>query len=356
MPHNQHIWPANQVDALTVPTPGRMQELDQRASEGVNAIDGGDYAPEKKIWIGGQGVELSETTAQLKATIETGPQSAGLILGAARYPILNHADSKKKTVVVHLLDAYRARDPIVEGMAYARNPHGLTCTKNEIAQVTFNVHLPQLRIHNGATIVAARLWMRYANKPSVASINGSGAGGTVYGTTFARLIRYPTTGNVLLPPASGTNDFDLYLTPAFQASHAYALNDITLADATVIRQYRCVTAGTSGASVAGWSTTICDDITSNTAHFLVEPRSAFSITGDKHHYATVPYAATFADTVISHFNNGLPFALNLKPNRLTVIDTDSWVYMIEAIAPGLMGAVYHSIEFDLDLIDTMKEP
>ncbi len=364
MPRNEPLFPANQIGIATVPTPGRMRQLDQRASEGLNGTDGGSWTPETKLWVGGAGVSLLGAEQVTSGVVETGRKSLGLVLGPSAYPGRTHPSSITRSLRVPIVasntwipEKYEAFGFIVGSLSsylrYVRDPYGL---RNEVPEgpvggQTFVIHLPQLRMHNGARLDRVTLSMRYGRKPQVGRL-------LVGDGTYMRSFRVSKRGAVGYPPEFAGNSLDMYLIPVFAPSHAYAVGDIIIPTTQNGRQYRVINAGVSGSSSAGWNIVLGGTQTTGSVILRVEARPVMTgVTNQKHHYAALPFASSAAETAAARFNNGLPFEFSFAPNQNATIDTDAYAYGIEVLSLDTSAATFHSVKLDFSILSqSMREP
>jgi hypothetical protein len=338
--HNDHVFPAGQYSPRTVPTPGRLARIDQLTSESVNAANGGDWAPAKRINIGGSGVELSTATATLSGEVRTDRDAVGLVCMANEYPAFEVP--RAKTVVLGLFNSPAFGANLAPLWGQSTNPWGLIDLQGTVAQII--IPLPSLRMHNGATIVSARLSHRYGRQVPTADIL---AGRAVY----FRLMRLPKDAIYSTLP----NLVELYVIPTFVGLNPYNVGDVIRPTAFNTRQYRCTVAGTTAASSAGWSTTIGNTQVSGSASFRVEPGPSAAYGN----YAINPTSAA-ADPA-AMFNSGLPYDITLPINLNPTIDTSTYTYAVEIIDPGgnsdgNFNNIFHSVSIDLVSIVDMSPP
>lgn len=350
MPHNDHIFRHGIVPVTMVPTPGRLREMDQRASEGLNVVDGGTYAPTERIGIGGAGVRLGATA--VLHDVRTGPKGGGLILTGSDAPVF--ATPRTRSLLVNLFNTKDFSTPqFASDFIPNEDPYGIKhiAQSGSIDQIYFP--LPGRDLVQGATIDRVKLKLRLSQKPTSSMVSTSNI-------VMVRLIRLPTNGDAIFVPS---NNLDLFLYPAFVASASYALGEVIVPIVANTYKYRCVLAGTVGPSTAGWSTTPGAVFTATgggTSKWIVENGP---LQNDRFHYVNVPYVdttlgttANLAETAEIMFNGAVPYDIELVPNRLTTIDSLNYQYFVDVFSPTGCGIIYHSIKVELSGIGSMAVP
>lgn len=349
MPHNPPIFPPVIPDHYVV-TPGRLEALDQLASESLDGVNGGSHAPATPIRIGGAGLDL-RGSSRLRGSIATGRDAVGITLSNHAYPAF--VTPRPRTIAMTLrplfdtdtdTDAVRAFEHQFEPV------YGIKATGT--TQFNIGFVIPTLRLHHGATIVSAKLRWRSGAVPSTL------ASGNVL--PAVRLVRMKKEG-LEIGDYSPTNVAELWKVPARANSTAYAIDEIVHStgggdwEGSNGYTYRCVQAGVTAAAQPVMSTTIGGDTTDGTVIW----RTEYGGSNPFLHYQW-PGVPSGASPAVYH-NDGLPQDLKIRVNMNTTIDTTTYDYRLELIEPGgeagvSFGNVYHSLLIELAGLTALKEP
>lgn len=349
MPHNPRSLGPGSIPGHFVLTPGRLEALDQYASESLDGVAGGAYAPSSPIAIGGAGLDLRGASSKIRGDVSTGRNAVGITLAAGTRPTFNGtARTRSFTVPIRLLSEFdnfslRTAEQIFD-------PYGVRSLRTDGG--SWYCALSPLRLHHGATLVSARLRWRSGRMPSALTAAAL--------MPMARIIRIKRSG---LQPTDydPVNVAEVWKVPARANATAYALGDVVHStgggnwDGSNGRTYRCVVAGSTAAVQPAMSTTVGANQVDGSVTWRVEHgwNNRFL------HYQFPPLPASL--DVAAYHNDGLPQDLPLRVNINTTIDTETYEYRLEIREPGGEGGVgfgnvYHSLEVTVGNILSLREP
>jgi hypothetical protein len=342
MAHNPPIFPPGPIPPHYVVTPGRLEALDQYASESLDWVGGGTYTPETPIMIGGKGVTLRGVSCQIKGIVSTGQDSKGMTLAASATP--SFGTPRPRTIVVPLRNVSETDGLATKTYEHIFDPYGIKSVRT--AQGSWLFTIPSLRMHNGATIKRARFRWRSGAQPAVLTQNAM---------PWIRLLRIKNTG-VVPSDYSPTNILELWKVQSRANSTAYVVGDIVHStgggswEGSNGHQYRCVVAGMSAAAQPAMSTTDGADQVDGGVTWRVEPgwNNPFL------HYSMPPVPLNL-DVAVYH-NDGLVQEIVHPVNLNPTIDTDNYEYAFEVLDPGIYGNIYHSLIIDIENLTSLKEP
>lgn len=197
MPHNDYIMPFGKW--ATVAPPKALSRLDQQISEGINGDEGGTWNPSGPIAIGGDG--LTAIPATITGAVRTGkgygsPSDPRIEIASPYFPTWTTPRSRTVLLPFHpsliASNTIQTADFLVDadGRPYTDDPAGLHLT----------IAIPQMRLHNGATLLSATFrWSLRArpaaNTPGKVGIRGIKRGLAGY-STGAHIVRLHTASTV----------------------------------------------------------------------------------------------------------------------------------------------------------------
>lgn len=352
MAHNEHVFPRGFWPRHIVPTPSKLTQLDQVTSEALNGTNGGNYNPTSPIYIGGSGIDIRGTNSILSGTLVTDRGSRGIRLGqpsvrpsfvTARtrtvvFPLTTSNDfdayyyqgaySSSNNRFVHIDTPYFGVQPIAGG-----------------GSIVFRGRFDAKKLNPGATALFFRLRFRVLTSPF----------NIISNTPTFYVFRQGRQGN-RLTDITPTNNIDMSIRTTRANATAYTLHDRVRLVTDNNRTYTCVTAGTSGGSEAGFSTTYGSNQPDGTVMWRVHP----GFTTPYEQPTPVLYPP-FLD-LAQYYNLGAPQEIVVKVNLNGVIDTANYDYCYHIVDPGPSlptddsQYVYHSIVAELGSIPDMREP
>lgn len=339
--HNKHVFPSGVVPDACVVTPARLRNLDQTLSEAGNGIDGGTWAPKKRVILGGA---PSSTSGVISGGIRTGRGSpGGLVLNDNDYPTF--ATPRTRTIFVPPFS-------MADVDEYLPLESGDTETTGHISAVGLIVYpglftawsIPARYLHNGATLAQARLKWR-------AGIRLGGAPVLMPGFNIIRVDR----GGVL---TYSPNDVDLYTTPTWVTSGSYGVGDVIRPTngggpgGTNTYKYRCVVAGTVPGAQPAWSTTTGADQVVGGATFRVERGPSDTHAAIKSQLVTIPWP--LANNGADLYAAGAVQTIALTPTQNDVIDTQQYSYLAVLQMGTGVRDVYFGLELDFTNITDLR--
>lgn len=346
MAHNRRYFPGGVCPPGWVWSAGRLRRLDQVASEGLNGKDGGTWAPESAIAIGGGGLTINGASWSAIGRTSTG--RAGTIeLPGSVTPTCSPARSRM--VVLPLLPSsdFSISDFGDRVEHQSASPFGVF---SGAVGGTHFFPLPSLRMHHGATIDRMRLRWRSNVQPTSIVANNTQM-------PRIRAFRIHKNGNT---SASWTpsNSADLFVYPPWVLNTVHAVNDMVHSTTGGAwggsngKIYRCVVAGTSGGAEPAWSTTVGANQADNTVTWRVE--HGVGSFGYQHNQLPPMPLAGNLDLYHEH---GTPRDLLHRVNLNAVVDTDTYFYALRVEDPGsAFECLYHSLIVELAGIANMAEP
>ena len=220
MPHNDYASPNGQWPDELALEPSRLRALDQNVSEGIDGDAGGTWAPDKPIIIGGSGLNLANgltvATLETEREADEGPL---VVSGAAVAKV-----TFERSVVIPLRNESVIGDDW-DAISYGQTVAGATLDANDNFITTVDIG----RIANGNFEV--KLHFAVGTKPG--SIPAAMPGFWILARDLDEGV---TVGS------------SLYTIPTRANSTDYAVGDLVIPSTKNGRQFRCVTAGTSGAA------------------------------------------------------------------------------------------------------------
>lgn len=323
MPHNDYLSLGNLWPLTAVPSPEVMRAMDQMASELVDGDHGGVWAPSSPIVIGGAGMTLS-VSGTLNG-VSTGPRAAsggGIVLGSS---YLTLASARARVTVIPLRDFLARSDDNTTN--YNESGAG-------IANVAagFSCRVPSYRLHKGYTPTSVTLRMRVGTRPAAVPTAMPGF----------RITRVAAVS--LWNP--GSNEY--YSIPTRANLTPYALNDLVLPTTPNGKQFRCTTAGTSGAAQPAGVTTGVVGATTADGSVVWTCETGPSFGGP--HLMTLPRPAT----VDAYFNQGNYQDISFVPNNLGAWDSSTYSHSVAVADASGTNNSYHSLRIGWSL--TTVEP
>lgn len=347
MGHNPSVLPPGVLPAHYVLTPGRIEGLDQYASESLDGAGGGTFNPSSPIALGGAGLDL-DGSCTFSGGVATGRGAVGVTLRTGAWPTFNGA-ARTRTVVVPFRLLSESDSFALRNAEQIYDPYGVRSRRT--SQGTWFCAIPALRLHRGATLLSASLRWRSGAMPSALSWTGM---------PLARLVRVKSSGMAATDYAP-TNIAEMWKVGPRANSTAYALGAIVHATGGVQWNgsngytYRCVVAGTTAAAQPAMSTTVGANQVDGSVTWRVEYGHANPFL----HYQSPPVPLS-ADVAAYH-NDGLPQDLPIRVNMNATIDTDNYEYRLDLAEPGgaagvSFGNIYHSLRLTIGNITQLREP
>ena len=150
---------------LTIPAPKKLAALDQAITGGVNGDDGGSWFPAKPIGLGGAGLQISG----ILDPAFTGGVRTGRGYSAASQPRIevegsaypNFVDPQARRIMLNPTTDLRKS---LAGSAYSYDRNGALVAAG--AGLAHFIAVPQLRMHNGATIASVVFRWKVTAKPT----------------------------------------------------------------------------------------------------------------------------------------------------------------------------------------------
>lgn len=228
MGHNDYASPNGQWPGELALEPSRLRDLDQNVSEGIDGDAGGVWAPEKPIIIGGSGLSLRFVVDL--GDVSTGPRAAdGGSLVVDRFPDIGTISVPvTRDFVVPLRDAFGRYDGAGDD-GYEEASPGFTRLGDNKYLLS---ELGSLGFQDDSFRLVFALWFRVGTRPATVPDAMPGF----------RITQMPSSG------AYSESNSDAYVIPTRTNATAYAVGEIVIPSTPNGRQFRCSTAGTSGAS------------------------------------------------------------------------------------------------------------
>lgn len=350
------------LSAHYVITPGRMEALDQYAFESIDADAGGLYTPRAPLIVGGAGLDLQSTCA-FSGDVRVGGKgrgTKGITLTASASP--GFGATRSRTINVPLRSLWDAASPLrSKSFEYTYDPYGIRSLQT--GQASWSFPLPSLRLHNGATLLSARLTFRSGNVPEALADTE---------IPWIRIVRIKKEGVEANDYGPGPNVVELWKVPFRANSTFYNVDDIFTIPGgfgwgSNGLTYRCVTAGTTAAAQpGGYSITVGNSQVDGTATFRVE--YGWSNGFLHYQFPRIPASASAP----AYHNAGLPQEILHRVNQNATIDTETYAYSLELIDPGgrpvedppgsglfvakSYNNLYHSLILEIGGLTELREP
>jgi hypothetical protein len=329
---NPPYFPGGVVPSAFVPSPGVLERWDILQNESVNIAAGGTFSPAEPIVLGGAGLALNGTGGISGATRVV--DSGQLVLPSGTLPAFDAP--RTMTIVVPLTHAADYDPTSTELPTQRANQRGTTwgLLESFINNSIWNtIQIPQRFIRRGATLLFGRVRFRVATPPSALTsleIPHVIVGRISAGGTFAGLYQYPT----------------------WTATTAYAVGARVIRPAASSPTYRCVSAGTSGASVVGWTTTVGATQTDGSVQWVVDAgandASALAL-------SVQPYPSPVNLVLADYHRNAAPQDIPFFCNVNNVLDEGySYTVMLTKV-PSNQALLYTGLELTMS-VPGLRDP
>lgn len=352
MARNPQLFPGDRCPPNLVPTPRLLQRMDQLASESVNAIDGGTWAPSEAIVVGGAG-GLNLQNASVSGEVRVGKRGKITMGVSDSVEILT---PRMRSILIPLrpsnLIIYRVTGSSV--VTPVSSPgFGIRADSYDARGLSFRVAIPRLSLHNGMTALRFTLTLRIGIPPAVMPVSFPEI-------PAFRIVRVKQDG-LTSSDFSPTNVAELYKIPAWQASHAYAVGDVVIPPVPTGYQYRCIIAGISDIAGLPVSTTPGAEQSDS----VVSWRTEYGPTSQFNHYAKLAYPHLGSPS--DYYRGGTIQQIVLPVNINTTIDTDTYGYVLEVLDPSTRGIpslvpalnqanIYHSLLVEMSGLTSLTPP
>ncbi len=164
---NDHVMPGGKW--LTIPAPRKLAQLDQAITGGINGDDGGNWFPAKPIGIGGGGLQLTIADPAFTGGVRTGrgytaASKPRIEIEGSAYPVF--VDPQARRIMINPTTDLRKS----EATAFTYDRNGSLVSPG--AGLANFINVPQLRMHNGATIASVVLRWQVTTKPAALPLGG----------------------------------------------------------------------------------------------------------------------------------------------------------------------------------------
>lgn len=332
MAHNDHIIPYGLWTSKTVPTPSMMERMDLAASQSLNGYDGGTWAPETPIIVGGLGTTIKAGTLTGGVSTDAKSVARGIRLGNV-WP--RFSSTRTRTVVFPITgNCFKHSDilPIAD-LVTVPSPVGYTVSGGADKMI---VPLPSFRMVHGATISSITLGFSAGTRPTGAD--------SLIGPRF-RLMAFSRDRSTMFAVAS---------VPTWAALTPYIANQTVVGSPQTGMAFVCTSGGTSGASQpAAFSTAVSHDSITDASVTWQALTAGADMVGTDFQYLYTGDIVYEANT-LEYWNNGAPKTLTMSaPNVNPVLNTNDMTYYlwIESFRKSM---VFHSLSISMTGITNMR--